>query len=415
MKTTARKENPGNPKQLILSAIGVMLLILGRLCAGTYSGVGSGTADAPYQIATAAHWGELMFTPEDWDKHFILLNDIDLIGKNLTPVGNTTTMWFSGVFDGNGYVIRNATINLPGYEYVALFGYLHFPGKIRNLGVANLAVTGASRVGGLLAFNIGGEVTACYTSGSVIGSQSDVGGLVALNAFGTIQSCYSSAAVQTRVVSGCGSIGGLSGYNVGLIRSCYATGSVTGHGTVGGLVGFNDKGGKIAGCHASGLVTSDYDTGGLVGQNKGTVVTSYATGSVSGKWHAGGFVGWGNQGNVFHCYSTGPVTGYSNVGGFCGYINTGGDYVDFGNFWDTETSLIPAGVSAMGTGKTTAEMMTKLTFTNANWDFVDTWEITENVSYPCLQPTTGSADLNGDGKVDMLDFTLFAQQWLRGT
>jgi formylglycine-generating enzyme required for sulfatase activity len=107
------------------------------------------------------------------------------------------------------------------------------------------------------------------------------------------------------------------------------------------------------------------------------------------------------------------------IGGFCGYINTGGNYEDVGNFWDKETSLCVT--SAMGTGKTTAEMKTKLTFTSANWDFVETWGITEGVSYPYLRQTSGSttcsdcsADLNRDGFVDLEDFALFAAKWLTG-
>jgi hypothetical protein len=385
--------------------------------AGAYAGIylgGDGSADDPYQIARADDWEELINTFGDWDKHFILLNDIDLSGRTLTPVGNSSTT-FSGVFDGNGHAIRNAVINLPGNDEVALFGYLHYPGKIRDLGVEDLAMTGRSRVGGLLAVNIGGEIIGCYATGTITVSKVDNGGLVGFNYWGTLQSCYAVVSVQGVIVSGCGSVGGLAGYNRGTIQSCYATGPVTGHGSIGGLVGYNTPGGRVSGCHASGLVTSDYDAGGLVGQNSGIVSDSYAIGPISSKWHVGGLVGWNNQGKVLHCYSIGKPTGSSNVGGLCGLISTGGDYEDVGNFWDTETSLLLG--SVMGTGKTTAEMKTKLTFTSVNWDFAETWGITENVNYPYLRPGPGqtscSADLNGDGKVDLKDFALFAEQWMR--
>jgi len=382
---------------------------------GTYSG-GVGTALDPYRIGTAADWQELMGASGDWGKHFILLNDIDLSGIVLAPVGNYTTP-FCGVFDGKGNVIRNAVVNLPSNDAVALFEYLRYPGTICDLGVEDLAITGRSRVGGLVAVSSGGEVTDCHISGSVTGSQADIGGIVAFNAFGTIRSSYSTATVQTRVVSGCGSVGGLVGYNWGTVQSCYATGPVTGHGTIGGLVGYNAGGGTVVGCHASGLVTSVYDAGGLVGQNSGIVAASYATGNQASQWHVGGCVGWNNQGKVFHCYSTGQPAGTGNVGGFCGYINTGGNYEDVGNFWDKETSLLSG--SAMGTGKTTAEMKTRSTFAAVNWDFAETWGISEGVSYPWLRPVSSGqstllGDLNGDGRVDMEDFALFAAQWLMG-
>jgi formylglycine-generating enzyme required for sulfatase activity len=320
------------------------------------------------------------------------------------------------VFDGKGHVIQNAVVNLPGIDAVALLGYLRHPGTILNLGVEDVAITGRSRIGGLVAVSSGGEVTGCHVSGSVTGSKTDIGGLVAFNAFGTIQSSYTVVTVYTPVISGNGSIGGLTGYNWGTIRSCYATGPVTGHGTVGGLVGYNAGGGTVVDCHASGLVSSVYDAGGLVGQNSGIVADSYATGNQASQWHVGGCVGWNNQGKVMNCYSAGIPSG-STTGGFCGYINTGGNYEDVGNFWDTETSLSSG--SAMGTGKTTAEMKTKSTYTAANWDFVETWTITEGVSYPWLRPVVSgeinySADLNRSGKVDLEDFALFASQWLTG-
>jgi hypothetical protein len=396
---------------------GILLcMCLGQIVqAGTYSG-GDGTAETPYKVSDPNDWQELMMTSGDWGGHFILTENIDLAGVAMTPVGNSTTKSFTGMFDGDGYVIRNVTIYLPGVDEVALFGYLHFPGKIRNLGVEDLAITGKTRIGGLVGVSNGGEVTGCHTTGSVTGSQSDIGGLVAFNYYGTIQLSHAAVVVQTRIVSGCGSVGGLTGYNGGTIWSCYATGPVTGHGTVGGLVGFNAGGGRIAGCHASGLVTSDYDAGGLVGQNSGMAVHSYATGAIASKWHVGGFVGWCNNGKVFHCYSTGQPTGISNVGGFGSYISTGSGYEETGNFWDMDTSHLAS--SVMGTGKTTAEMKTRLTFTSANWDFDETWGITENSSYPYLLPVssgpvTCSADLNQDGRVDLADFALFAKRWLK--
>jgi len=84
-------------------------------------------------------------------------------------------------------------------------------------------------------------------------------------------------------------------------------------------------------------------------------------------------------------------------------------------FWDTTTS--GQTTSDGGTGKTTAEMKRQSTFAAAGWDFVGVWGITENQGYPYLRViqlyTRPSADLNGDDKVDLADFALFAEQWMK--
>jgi hypothetical protein len=83
----------------------------------------------------------------------------------------------------------------------------------------------------------------------------------------------------------------------------------------------------------------------------------------------------------------------------------------FSSFWDTQISGQPT--SAGGTGKTTAEMKTLLTFTSAGWDFVDTWNIGKNQTCPFLRKYSIS-DLNYDDIVNFVDFALFAENWLAG-
>jgi len=174
---------------------------------------------------------------------------------------------------------------------------------------------------------------------------------------------------------------------------------------VGGLVGVND-GGTIIACYASGIVSGYDPTGGLVGDNNGTITSCYATGTVIGQFDVGGLVG-ANSGTITSCYATGIVGG--NIP--CG-LTFGGTVI--GCFWDFQTSRTAMG---QGTHKTTAEMKRQSTFATAGWDFVNVWKIVENVSYPTLravpQPVVWSADLNGDGRVDLADFALFAGQWMK--
>jgi len=107
--------------------------------------------------------------------------------------------------------------------------------------------------------------------------------------------------------------GGLVGRNDGTIVSSYATGNVTG-GYVGGLVGRND--GTIVSSYATGNVTGGY-VGGLAGSNSGTISNSYATGNVSGDSYVGGLAG-SNSGTIVSSYATGSVSGTEKVGGLVG-------------------------------------------------------------------------------------------------
>jgi len=340
-----------------------------------YSG-GSGTAADPYRIGSVADWQVLTARRDDWDKNFILTVDLDFGGTTINPVGT-----FTGVLDGAGHTLSNLKIDQP-IDSVGLFNHV-YGGQVKNLGVVNAAIRGnistpAVIVGGLVGSNDnGGSITSCYATG---------------------------------IVSGNRSVGGLVGVNAGTITSCYATGTVSGNSYVGGLVGSNY--GTITSCYATGAVNGTTDVGGLAGNNSGPITSCYATGTVSGDGYIGGLVGENSNGPITSCYATGTVTvNGNNVGGLAG--ENGGTIS--GCFWDVLTSWQTN--SAGGTGKTTAEMKQQSTFTPAGWDFINVWGIVENVSYPTLRaipsPVVRSADLNGDGRVDLADFALFAGQWMK--
>jgi hypothetical protein len=187
-------------------------------------------------------------------------------------------------------------------------------------------------------------------------------------------------------------IGGLVGDNFrGSITTSYSTGTVTGYTYVGGLVGYN-KYGDIAASYSTAAVSATFSgnqkIGGLVGVNAGRITTSYSTGPVSGQRVVGGLAGH-TTGGITMCYSTGMVSGEQDVGGLLGDRYPDSDIVT-GCFWDVETSGQSS--SAGGTGLTTAEMQTAGTFLEAGWDFVDEtdngtddiWWILEGQEYPRL-------------------------------
>ncbi len=185
--------------------------------------------------------------------------------------------------------------------------------------------------------------------------------------------------------------------------------NIIGGNSVGGLVGFNDYG-TLASCYAVGSVSGSANSvGGLVGYNHhGTLASCYANASVNGSSFVGGLVGYNYYGALTSCYAAGPVSGLS-AGGLAGR-NSG---TITACFWDINTSGQPT--SAGGTGKTTARMKTLSTFTEAGWDFVNTWGIGSRQSYPYLKSLTGfnPADMNYSGRVDLEDLAIVANNWLR--
>ena len=82
-----------------------------------------------------------------------------------------------------------------------------------------------------------------------------------------------------------------------------------------------------------------------------------------------------------------------------------------GSFWDIETS--GQSTSDGGEGKTTAEMQTETTFTDAGWDFVEIWNIGERQTYPFLR-VYPAGDLSHDHKVNFYDFAILSSHWLEG-
>lgn len=385
-----------------------IVLLAGTVWAGSYNG-GSGTEAKPYKISSAGNWQELMNTSSDWDKHFVLTQNLFfLMGADLVPVGNNNKQ-FSGVVDGQGYSFIGANIEQPESDYVGLFGYIGDGGQIKNLGV-NIKVNGKTYVGGLAGFNQG-TLTDCFATGSVNGTGTRVGGLVGYNYDGILTDCYATSSVAGTV-----DVGGLVGLNGGSLISCYATGSVSGtEKIVGGLVGFNSHA-LLTTCYATGsVISAGMYTGGLIGINsKGTLSACYATGSVNGTMVAGGLVGNNDEGAITECYSIGSVSGTVNIGGLVGFNND--SLVSC--FWDIQTSTLTDGVGNEDPdpsgvmGKTTAQMKSLSTFTPAEWDFIHVWGIIPNQTYPYLR-TELIADLNHDRKIDLADFEIFASQWLR--
>jgi len=372
-------------------------------CGEEFSG-GSGTDSDPYLVSTPQDLTDLNGDSNCWGNSFLQTANIDMGSDQWTTTTGTDPdegTAFSGTYDGGNFMISNLDIDVND-DYVGLFGYV--TGDIRNVNLDETnSVTGENNVGALVGrLRASGTVTNSSSAVDVVGVDTAIGGLVGTN-YGTISDSHA-----TGNVTGSGDqeeMGGLIGRqrSTGRVSNSYATGNVTGIDNVGGLIGEGDEGSVASGVYATGLVTgrgnTDQDLGGLLGENAGTLTNCYATGEVDQGGDSGGLVGENTgSGTVSNCYSTGEVDA-ETVGTDGGLVAVNSGSVS-SSFWDTVTS--DAETSAGGTGKTTAELKTLATFTDAGWSITEScdattiWGLcsTRNSGYPYLTfytaPTTPS-------------------------
>jgi len=354
--------------------------------AGTYSG-GTGEPNDPYIIATAEDMNEIGDDSNDWDAHFLLVADINLAdytGTQFNIIGyffdEHSYKLFTGVFDGNGHSISNFTYTTTDTDCIGIFGYVNGPNaEIKDLSLIDPNIDGGTGtcIGSLVGYMDGGTITRCYVERGDVSGDEFVGGFIGLNR-GTVIRCY----VLSSNVSGSYYTGGFVGENYyGTISQCFSTGSITGDEYIGGMVGVNVDNSLISNCYSTADVSGYSNVGGLVGINGGTISNCYAAGAVDGNDYTGGLVGSNYYGTIL------------------------------ASFWDVNTS--GQATSAGGTPKTTTEMKTESTFTNAGWDFIEIWDIGENQTYPFLR-THLAGDINHDDIVNFYDLAIIADHWLQG-
>ena len=308
-----------------------------------YSG-GDGTPDDPFKIATADDLLSLGATPSDYQKHFLLVSDIDLDPNRpggrvfeqavIAPIQDIDLdLPFSGGFDGNGHVLRN--IVCSGGAYLGLFGALGPEAVISRLGLEGVWVVSAEGPSAGLAGMSWGTIEDCFVTGLVGGESVDAGGLVGIQQGGHVSSCYTEGAI-----AGTARLGGLVGFlQAGGISDCYSWADVQGRDAVGGLVGRMDQADLIH-SYSVGVVQADRLVGGLIGDKRGGSVT--------------------------------------------------------GCFWDPETSGQPT--SHGGTPASTVSMQGRDLYLDAGWDFLDeqvngtqeTWQSVAGDTTPRLAQVTVS-------------------------
>ena len=217
------------------------------------------------------------------DINITLDTDIDLTGKDWTPIGTDYDNSYKGTFDGGGHTITGLTVTTND-QFVGLFGYLNRAGTVKNVVMEGVLITSNHMfgcTGGVVGYSWG-TIENCSVSGSVSGTVY-VGGVVGVQIGGSITGCSSSATVKGTV-----DVGGVAGQtnSSATLTACYATGNVT--------IEINPKkniaGGSLVGMNAGSSLLACYATGNVT-----------STGSSTGYMHIGGFLG-NNYTTVTACY-----------------------------------------------------------------------------------------------------------------
>jgi hypothetical protein len=243
------------------------------------------------------------------------------------------------------------------------------------------ALSGNYQIGGIVGYADQIKISNASTAGIVEG-KIWVGGIAGQIQYSDIVYSHTSGNIssnETGSDSAVGRVGGIAGGSNSLISQSYATGTIYGQTRVGGLVGVNGEDSEI--------------------------IDSYATGSVTGQSNLGGLAGRCGYGKINNSYSVGAVNP-TNMGSspsyYGGLLGRDQSSCEVNNsFWDTETSGQAS--SALGTGKTTEEMKTAATFTDAGWNFASIWSISSSINdgYPNLSFST--LDTDGDGVPDVIE------------
>ncbi len=288
---------------------------------------GKGTIEDPFIINNNEKL-QAVGSPKNLSKHFKLGANLDLKGSGFTPIGSSSQP-FTGTFDGNGFIIKNLTINTDSLKLdqkdeisIGLFSFAGKNSIIRNVKLENV----------------------------------------------NIKSDYNRT-------------GALVGVNNGSVLDSFVSGVITGPNDIGGLVGYNHNQGQVMGSLSKARVNGDSQIGGLVGYNGygGYIKNSYSQGKIEGDNRIGGLIGINdNAGKVESSYSISQVSGREEVGGLIGYANKAGSAVNA--FWDTEVSAITK--SSGGTGRRTKFIQSEKVISHFGLD-EKVWKIQEN-NYPKL-------------------------------
>lgn len=375
---------------------------------------GDGTSeDSAFQVTSAV---DLLYIAEQVNAgntvysgaYYALQNDIDFQGESMDVIGNGNSddAVFCGVFNGNGYTVKNYVMETDDVQYVGLFGVLQSNvagsdgGTVYKLNLRDFRVTASVSgmgcfCGSLVGYGMGGNLFQCNAENGVIEMHADynafsyVGGLIGLqqaldfNSF-AYYSQISYCVTDVEVNCNSGSViaaGGIVGYMIdseegvpAFMNNCYATGPVRGAMRAGGVVGHMASGTSIIDCYATGDVSAQ----------------AFATDATNSEAYcyayAGGVVGYADPDCVIsESFSASKLQAkaklgqaYEVTGGVLAHAEEPGAY-DFGSSVATVYNCCYAAGGTDGDIRLTAKEYLK---DNLHWNPID-W-VFEEGAYPVI-------------------------------
>ncbi len=273
---------------LLLVLTMVFSLMPAALAADTLSG--SGTADDPYLLATAADlkaFRDMANAKASSKLCATLTADIDLGGEAWTPFeGPSVDDAYAGTFDGANHTIKGLSVNLTSNAGAGLFGTV-CGATIKNLKVeGNVSASKSAFVGGIVGrTQTSATIDSCSFAGTVTstkksGASNATAGIVGKVNKGpvTITNCANTATVNGNGNIAAGILG-YGGSNKVTIENCYNTGAISGRWYASGICGSDTlPASKITNCYNSGTITATNGGSyyaGITANFKGTISNSY--------------------------------------------------------------------------------------------------------------------------------------------
>ncbi len=319
------------------------------------------STDTEFTLYTAEQLAGLAYLVNNGNtfsgKTIYLGNNIDLAGREWTPIGQMEETPFSGTFDGRYYVVSNLSLEKTANKNsqgMGFFGTIYCA-TVRNTGIENADIVVEGGRSGILCGVAKSNtlIEGCYTTGSISivsnprgGGGFGIGGFVGDMQGGAIRirNCYTSSQANSTISDSYLFIGGLVGF-------------VCGNGYEDNYIYGSNK--YIENCYSDS-----------------TVVTPTSS--------KGGFVGELYAGTLYidNCFDNSTVNGsYSKA--FLGSI----DYQYAPDKYITNSYYNASGSSSYGGTPTSADNFESQMWLadTLGWDFDTVWKFRVGSDYPVLQ------------------------------
>lgn len=168
-------------------------------------------------ITTADEFEKLTQNSAMWRRNYVLQSDIDLSGRNITPIGNEVTPFYAH-FSGDGHKISNLIINQPDSDNVGLFGYV--TGWLYDIITENGSITGRNNVGGIFGY-ASGTRGRCVNGNAVSGVR-NVGGICGESQTPVIDG------INIGAVTGTENVGAICGSENDNVKNCWYNSDTSG-------------------------------------------------------------------------------------------------------------------------------------------------------------------------------------------